>query len=42
MSGPIGQPLDFVSFARMEGHFARHFNAEGKADASLELAQDDR
>jgi pyruvate/2-oxoacid:ferredoxin oxidoreductase beta subunit len=37
-----GEPLDFVSFARTEGRFARHFDAEGRPDESLLLAQDDR
>ncbi len=37
-----GQPFDFVSFARTEGRFARHFDAEGHPDAPLLLAQQDR
>jgi pyruvate/2-oxoacid:ferredoxin oxidoreductase beta subunit/NAD-dependent dihydropyrimidine dehydrogenase PreA subunit len=37
-----GQPLNFISFARTEGRFARHFDAEGAPDAFLLLAQEDR
>ncbi len=36
------QPFDFVSFARTEGRFARHFDAEGRPDEQLLLAQQDR
>ncbi len=36
------QPVDFISFARTEGRFARHFNVEGKPDEFLEWAQQDR
>ncbi|MBI3697787.1 MAG: 2-oxoacid:acceptor oxidoreductase family protein, partial [Acidobacteria bacterium] len=37
-----GTPLDFVTFARTEGRFARHFNGGGEPDESLQLAQQDR
>ena len=36
------QPVDFISFARTEGRFARHFDAEGNADEYLKKAQQDR
>jgi len=36
------QPLDFVAFARTEGRFARHFDAEGNPDEFLKHAQQDR
>ena len=35
-------PLDFVAFARTEGRFARHFNAEGKPDEVILKAQEER
>jgi len=34
--------VDFVSFARTEGRFARHFNAQGEPDNYLLTAQHDR
>ena len=37
-----GEPVDFVYFARTEGRFARHFDAEGKPDAALLAGQEDR
>ncbi len=36
------QPLDFISFARTEGRFARHFDSSGLADDFLKAAQQDR
>jgi pyruvate-ferredoxin/flavodoxin oxidoreductase len=36
------QPVDFVSFARTEGRFARHFDAQGTPDVFLLQAQNDR
>jgi pyruvate-ferredoxin/flavodoxin oxidoreductase len=36
------QPLDLVAFARTEGRFARHFDAEGNPDEFLQRAQMDR
>jgi pyruvate-ferredoxin/flavodoxin oxidoreductase len=36
------KPVDFVSFARTEGRFARHFDANGMPDVSLIHAQQDR
>jgi pyruvate-ferredoxin/flavodoxin oxidoreductase len=36
------QAVDFVSFARTEGRFARHFAADGTADQALLNAQEDR
>ena len=35
-------PLDFIAFARTEGRFARHFDADGNPDASAQSAQMDR
>ncbi|TAK62487.1 MAG: 4Fe-4S dicluster domain-containing protein [Dehalococcoidia bacterium] len=37
-----GEPVDFVHFARTEGRFARHFDADGKPDAALLAGQEDR
>ncbi|MBV8206169.1 MAG: 4Fe-4S binding protein [Acidobacteria bacterium] len=37
-----GEPVNFVSFARTEGRFARHFKPDGSADESLLNAQQDR
>jgi pyruvate/2-oxoacid:ferredoxin oxidoreductase beta subunit len=34
-----GKPLNFVAFAKTEGRFARHFDAEGNADEALQQAQ---
>ncbi len=36
------QPLDFVAFARTEGRFVRHFDADGNPDEYLLRAQQDR
>ena len=36
-----GEPVDFISFARTEGRFARHF-VNGEPDESLKQAQEDR
>jgi pyruvate/2-oxoacid:ferredoxin oxidoreductase beta subunit/NAD-dependent dihydropyrimidine dehydrogenase PreA subunit len=36
------QPVDFITFARTEGRFARHFDAEGNPDEFLQRAQQDR
>jgi pyruvate ferredoxin oxidoreductase beta subunit len=36
------QPIDFVAFAKTEGRFARHFNAQGAPDESLLAAQQER
>jgi pyruvate-ferredoxin/flavodoxin oxidoreductase len=36
------QPVDFVAFARTEGRFARHFDAQGNPDEYLLRAQQDR
>ena len=36
------QPVDFISFAKTEGRFSRHFDANGNPDASIKLAQQDR
>ena len=35
-------PVDFIAFARTEGRFASHFDAEGNPDESLKRAQQDR
>ena len=37
-----GEAVDLVAFARTEGRFARHFNAEGQPDEFLLKAQQDR
>ncbi len=36
------QPVDFVAFAKTEGRFARHFDAQGNPDEFLKSAQQDR
>ncbi len=36
------QPVDFIAFARTEGRFAVHFDADGRADKFLAQAQQDR
>lgn len=36
------QPVDFIAFARTEGRFARHFDAQGLPDPFLLQAQQDR
>jgi len=38
----INQPVDFISFARTEGRFARHFDADGNPDEAIKAAQQDR
>jgi pyruvate-ferredoxin/flavodoxin oxidoreductase len=42
MDPKTGAPVDFVTFARTEGRFARHFDAEGQPDEFLQRAQLDR
>ena len=37
-----GEVIDFVCFARSEGRFAKHFDADGKPDDVLLVAQEDR
>ncbi|MGH9602347.1 MAG: 2-oxoacid:acceptor oxidoreductase family protein [Terriglobales bacterium] len=37
-----GKALDFIQFARTEGRFGRHFDAQGQPDPALMLAQQDR
>jgi pyruvate/2-oxoacid:ferredoxin oxidoreductase beta subunit/Pyruvate/2-oxoacid:ferredoxin oxidoreductase delta subunit len=37
-----GEVIDFVSFARSEGRFAKHFDSDGKPSDALLAAQDDR
>ncbi len=37
-----GRPVDFISFARTEGRFARHFDRDDRPDEFLHLAQQDR
>jgi pyruvate/2-oxoacid:ferredoxin oxidoreductase beta subunit len=37
-----GEPVDFVAFAKTEGRFSAHFNAEGQPDEALRIAQVDR
>jgi pyruvate ferredoxin oxidoreductase beta subunit len=36
------EPVDFVTFARTEGRFAKHFDKEGNASATLLSARDER
>ncbi len=37
-----GQAVDFITFARTEGRFGRHFGAEGQPGEFLKRAQQDR
>ena len=37
-----GETIDFVHFARTEGRFAKHFDAEGTPSETLLAAQEDR
>jgi pyruvate ferredoxin oxidoreductase beta subunit len=37
-----GKPVDFITFAKTEGRFARHFDKDGNADEFLKKAQEDR
>ena len=37
-----GETVDFLSFARSEGRFVKHFDAEGKPSATILRAQQDR
>ena len=37
-----GEPIDFVCFARTEGRFAKHFDAQGNPSEALKAAQADR
>lgn len=37
-----GETFDFVTFARTEGRFAKHFDAEGNPSPELEMAKQDR
>src|SRR5688572_25177 len=37
-----GEPVDFVSFARTEGRFAKHFDKQGNPSATLLSAKQDR
>jgi pyruvate/2-oxoacid:ferredoxin oxidoreductase beta subunit len=39
---PDGTTFDFISFARTEGRFRQHFDAEGKPSHELEASQEDR
>ena len=36
------EAVNFISFAKTEGRFARHFSADGAADEFLVNAQQDR
>ncbi|UCF80546.1 MAG: 4Fe-4S binding protein [Acidobacteriota bacterium] len=36
------EPADFISFARTEGRFAKHFNAKGEPSETLLKAQEER
>jgi pyruvate/2-oxoacid:ferredoxin oxidoreductase beta subunit/NAD-dependent dihydropyrimidine dehydrogenase PreA subunit len=37
-----GEQVDFITFARSEGRFAKHFDAEGKPNDVLKAAMEDR
>jgi len=37
-----GEPVDFITFARSEGRFSKHFDKEGKPSEELMAAQQDR
>jgi len=37
-----GETIDFVHFARTEGRFSKHFDADGNPSETLLAAQDDR
>jgi hypothetical protein len=37
-----GEQIDFIYFARTEGRFAKHFDKDGNASATLQAAQQDR
>ena len=37
-----GEPVDFVTFARTEGRFAKHFDKDGNPSATLQAARQDR
>ncbi|HEX8939181.1 MAG TPA: thiamine pyrophosphate-dependent enzyme [Candidatus Limnocylindrales bacterium] len=39
---PDGAPLDFLAFARTEGRFAQHFDAEGQPSVEIAASQQDR
>lgn len=41
-TGPDGEPLDFLAFARSEGRFARHFAADGTATPEIEATRQER
>ena len=37
-----GEPVDFVTFARTEGRFAKHFDKDGNTSLTLQAARQDR
>ena len=37
-----GEPVDFVTFVRTEGRFAKHFDKEGTPSVTLQAARQDR
>jgi hypothetical protein len=37
-----GQPVDFITFARGEGRFEKHFDRQGNPSPALLLANEDR
>ncbi|HTS30090.1 MAG TPA: thiamine pyrophosphate-dependent enzyme [Bryobacteraceae bacterium] len=37
-----GEPVNFVTFARSEGRFAKHFDKDGNPSATLLMAQEER
>lgn len=42
MDPKSSEPVDFIAFAKTEGRFARHFDAEGRPDESLQGARQER
>jgi len=41
-ASPDGTPIDFLTFARTEGRFAPHFDADGQPTPEIEATRDDR
>jgi hypothetical protein len=37
-----GEPVDFITFARTEGRFAKHFDKQGNPSSTLLAARQDR
>src|SRR4029079_2869236 len=41
-TGPDGEPIDFLTFARTEGRFAPHFGSDGSPTPEIVATRDDR